>query len=359
MEMVNRYSNAGSFRYGFNGKEKDNEDYGEGNGYDYGLRAYSSRLGRFFSIDLLTKNYPWYTPFQYSGNKPILATDIDGGEDNPSTYAKPPKTIIVIDNTYTLNKQTLQLSLTTHKAWGDPNGVSVTHNFLTVGDKTFALPQGVTPQQAAFEIYDRNADVRTGKIEGNISDNSYDEVLRSHLVPYSPYHQREIRDYNASERFKAGFEKTLSITLLAAAPVQGLFEETAFTSKGGSPNGAAIYEDAEEAVQVAANNAKRLSGNGSGAVYGTKVHVEFKNQINLLRTEGVNVSAEVSYLNGKVVPYGTKDSVRADVVSGDINAPSTIFELKTGQAKMTKAEINNYKVNVPSSVKTIQQIKPK
>ena len=80
MEMVNRYSSAGSFRYGFNGKEKDNEDYGEGNGYEYGFRVYNPRLGRFFSVDPLTKKYPELATFQFSSNSPIANIDLDGLE---------------------------------------------------------------------------------------------------------------------------------------------------------------------------------------------------------------------------------------------------------------------------------------
>ncbi len=83
--MVNRYSNAGSFRYGFNGKEKDWEDYGEGNGYDYGARVYNSRIGRFLSTDPLFKDFPWYSPYQFAGNKPIWATDLDGMEEQSTS----------------------------------------------------------------------------------------------------------------------------------------------------------------------------------------------------------------------------------------------------------------------------------
>src|SRR4249919_2797107 len=38
--------NAG-YRYGFNGKENDNEVKGQGDQQDYGMRIYDSRLGRF------------------------------------------------------------------------------------------------------------------------------------------------------------------------------------------------------------------------------------------------------------------------------------------------------------------------
>ncbi len=68
-------------RFGFNGKEMDDETYGEGNCYDYGFRIYNPRLGRFLSVDPLTSSYPWYTPYQFAGNKPILAVDLDGLEE--------------------------------------------------------------------------------------------------------------------------------------------------------------------------------------------------------------------------------------------------------------------------------------
>jgi RHS repeat-associated protein len=75
------WSNA-VYRYGFNGKENDNEVKGEGNQQDYGMRVYDPRVGRFLSVDPLTKGYPWYTPYQFAGNKPVWATDLDGAEEH-------------------------------------------------------------------------------------------------------------------------------------------------------------------------------------------------------------------------------------------------------------------------------------
>ena len=66
---------------GFNGKENDNEIKGVGNQQDYGMRTYDPRLGKFLSVDPLTKDYPWYTPYQFAGNKPIWAVDLDGKEE--------------------------------------------------------------------------------------------------------------------------------------------------------------------------------------------------------------------------------------------------------------------------------------
>ena len=69
------------YRYAFNGKESDGEVAGDGNIYDYGFRIYNPRIGRFLSPDPLTAGYPWYTPYQFAGNKPIWAIDVDGLEE--------------------------------------------------------------------------------------------------------------------------------------------------------------------------------------------------------------------------------------------------------------------------------------
>jgi RHS repeat-associated protein len=70
----------GGYRYSFNGKEQDPEISGDGNQYDYGFRIYNPRLGRFLSVDPLTKEYPGLTPYQYAENSPILFIDLDGLE---------------------------------------------------------------------------------------------------------------------------------------------------------------------------------------------------------------------------------------------------------------------------------------
>jgi RHS repeat-associated protein len=90
------------YRYGFNGKENDNEVKGEGNEQDYGMRIYDPGLGRFLSIDPLTKNYPWYTPYQFAGNTPLQAVDMDGGE---------PKLVVKQAVTYSVENITLNPEL--------------------------------------------------------------------------------------------------------------------------------------------------------------------------------------------------------------------------------------------------------
>ena len=76
MSIDSRSYTSSLYRYGFNGKENDKET-GE---QDYGMRIYDPRIGKFLSVDPLTKKYPWYTPYQFAGNMPIWAVDLDGLE---------------------------------------------------------------------------------------------------------------------------------------------------------------------------------------------------------------------------------------------------------------------------------------
>ncbi|RDC58435.1 hypothetical protein DU508_00050 [Pedobacter chinensis] len=79
--------NNATYRYGFNGKENDNEVKGAGNQQDYGMRIYDGRIGRFLSVDPITASYPELTPYQFASNRPIDGVDLDGLEWAFNAYA--------------------------------------------------------------------------------------------------------------------------------------------------------------------------------------------------------------------------------------------------------------------------------
>jgi len=79
--MPGRKYNSDKYRYGFNGKEKDQEgEFGSITNYDYGFRIYNPAIGKFLSVDPLMSDYPELTPYQYASNTPIWAVDLDGLE---------------------------------------------------------------------------------------------------------------------------------------------------------------------------------------------------------------------------------------------------------------------------------------
>jgi RHS repeat-associated protein len=69
---------SSNYRYGFNGKEKDDEIDGEGNSYDFGSRIYDPRLSRYLSIDPAYRKHADVSPYAYSMNNPIMFIDIMG-----------------------------------------------------------------------------------------------------------------------------------------------------------------------------------------------------------------------------------------------------------------------------------------
>ena len=79
--VPNRHGSSNSYRYGFQGQEMDNEIKGEGNSLNYTFRMHDPRVGRFFAIDPLIKDYPHYSPYSFSGNKVIASIELEGLED--------------------------------------------------------------------------------------------------------------------------------------------------------------------------------------------------------------------------------------------------------------------------------------
>ncbi len=80
MLVPNRHGSSNSYRYGFQGQEKDDEIKGEGNSLNYEYRMHDPRVGRFFAVDPLFKEYPELTPYQYASNSTIALKEIEGLE---------------------------------------------------------------------------------------------------------------------------------------------------------------------------------------------------------------------------------------------------------------------------------------
>lgn len=104
-----------------------------------------------------------------------------------------------------------------------------------------------------------------------------------------------------------------------------------------------------------ATKAADTVGPGKGGVHGTLVHSEFEQGVKALGRS--DLSTEVSYKGGQVVPRGTPGSVRTDVVQGTPANPTAVYDLKTGSAKLTPARTQQIQQQLPKKV-PVKEIKP-
>jgi|GEM_PF-1196175 len=101
-----------SYRYGFNGQERDDEIKGGGNTVSFEYRIYDPRLGRFLSIDPLASKYPWNSTYAFAENKVIQSIDLRGlGSHDVNTN--------IVDNT--LSGENLEILQTNndYSPWRD------------------------------------------------------------------------------------------------------------------------------------------------------------------------------------------------------------------------------------------------
>ncbi len=91
LNAENTVSNAQTnYVYGFQNQEKDDEIKGSGNSVNYEYRMHDTRLGRFFAVDPIAKDFPWNSPYAFSENQVIHAVELEGLEtSNDLNYRDP------------------------------------------------------------------------------------------------------------------------------------------------------------------------------------------------------------------------------------------------------------------------------
>ena len=86
MLLPGRHGSVDSYRYGFQGQEIDTEiklnDDGSpnANSINYKFRMHDPRLGRFFAVDPLFKEFPWNSSYAFSENRVIDGIELEGLE---------------------------------------------------------------------------------------------------------------------------------------------------------------------------------------------------------------------------------------------------------------------------------------
>jgi len=184
MLLVGRNCSAGSeYKYGFNGKENDDEIAGNNNALDFGARIYDVRLGRWFSVDPRAADAPGWSPYRAFFCNPIRYTDPDGQWEWDATGNLVAQKG---DNSYSMAKflgtsqsnsmQMLNRGGVTANAKGVLNlkeGQSFAKSDLWVGTKSASGPVVNNNKEATSHYYNGNG------AAADVGDNSTKQLLSS------------------------------------------------------------------------------------------------------------------------------------------------------------------------------------
>ena len=203
--------------------------------------------------------------------------------------------------------------------------------------------------------------VNGGNIEDAISSASGICMVGSDFVGFTDIDEARLGiDYNTGilingqervERGLRGISKisgsTALIGRMGLKSIEGVkgYLSLRYGSRVSTSQSANAYPKIEYDLETAAYRANKIVGEGYGGAHGTKVHSEFRHQVSQLNKS--ELFTEVSYRGGVPVKWGTRGSVRLDVVQGQIGAPSKVFDLKTGGARLTPARIRQIQSQLP------------
>lgn len=179
----------GSYRYGFQGMEKDDKIKGEGNSYTTEFRQYDPRVGRWLSLDPVTHHH--FSPYNGFDNNPIYYKDPNGG--NAGDYYTEDDEFIGSDGVddglkHTISKDDFNANMSRAKTTElnkEKLGDFITKTELSVGDETIEITRNGNPTKGNSDIITMDEFLRTvpeaGKlfaaVEGGLKYKEYDITL--------------------------------------------------------------------------------------------------------------------------------------------------------------------------------------
>ncbi len=150
MAMEGRFGSVGSYRYAFNGMEKDDEVKGVGNSYTTEFRHLDPRTGRWWSTDPIT--HPQYSPYSTFDNNPIYYSD----PSEADSEGDPP---VVGENDANGKEGTLAPNGGTYSSNGGvSNGDNICLGCGANGENTYGIPEQAPTTANQPEPYTSQSD---------------------------------------------------------------------------------------------------------------------------------------------------------------------------------------------------------
>lgn len=167
---------ASEYRFAFNGKEKDDETYGDGNTLDFGARIYDSRLGKWFSRDPKSDFYPEISPYSYAMLNPIFMID-DGGKE-----------VYVYWTFNAQNKPVLNIKITgivINSGGGSPTAEEITNAILDLQKEMNVLYNNYADAEKYLFDVNIKLEFRSGQ-DNDIKDNDHTIYLVKESTMINP-----------------------------------------------------------------------------------------------------------------------------------------------------------------------------
>jgi RHS repeat-associated protein len=140
------WDDNGNYRYGYNGKEEDNEiktnSADNGKSLDYGARWYDPRKARWDAVDAAESKYPYLTPYHFAGNNPIQYVDYDGKDFGITIdHTAQTKTITITASFFAKNPKDNEILDKCIKSFMDQNGK---FQYVTSGGVVYDIKFDIT-----------------------------------------------------------------------------------------------------------------------------------------------------------------------------------------------------------------------
>ena len=199
--MPVRSFNTGGYRYSFNGQEADDEVYGEGTLHAFEYRMHDTRIGRFWSVDPLAGDYPYWSTYQFAGLMPTWYEELEGLEPATSRPARTVRKPAIGLGPYNYARigdvrlPSLRTTTTYTYRIGTPTGYRSTVSMpITSYIYTYHSPQGnnipMTPDNRLAQVitlFGDWCDVYLKKIESKVNTPSGFRVEYRTQVKFSAY----------------------------------------------------------------------------------------------------------------------------------------------------------------------------
>jgi RHS repeat-associated protein len=176
--MPGRSFSSNSYRYGFNGMEKDDEVKGSGNSYDFGARIYDSRLNRWLSLDPLASKYPSMSPYNFVGNNFANYIDYDGRDFGYKIVHNEKGGTITIVATYYTVEENKAVAESAVNFWVGQNGK---FSYQVKGDNGEVLNYDVKFELNVEVITPEDNDNRYSEAQGK----AYDDPIGNSFLEFA------------------------------------------------------------------------------------------------------------------------------------------------------------------------------